>query len=168
MIDVIFRQGLVYLCDHDDKGAMGLIINKPMITNKVEDILRQTQLDKAKPHPLEYFGGPVRIEQGIFLHDHSYSIDGTLSISDEISLTVNPEIIDDILYDKGPRKFQFTLGYSGWGAGQLEREIENGDWLLMPAVPGFIFNTPDNKKWKNAASHFGIDIMDFGGPTGRA
>ncbi len=168
MTDGIFRQGLVYLCDHDGTGAMGLMINKPMMTDKVEDILKQTQLDKANPHPHVYFGGPVRIEQGLFLHDHSYTIDGTVAISDDISLTVNPGIIDDILYGKGPRNFQFTLGYSGWGAGQLEREIENGDWLVMPAIPGFIFKTPDSKKWKTAASHFGIDILDFSGPSGMA
>ncbi|MFQ6605983.1 MAG: YqgE/AlgH family protein [Fidelibacterota bacterium] len=168
MTDVIFSRGLVYMCDHNEKGAMGLIINKPMMTDKVEDILKQTQLDQADPHPLVYFGGPVRVEQGLFLHDNGYAIDGTVPVSKEISLTVNPGIIDDILYGKGPKKFQFTLGYSGWGAGQLEREIENGDWLVMPAIPGFIFETPDNQKWKNAARHFGIDILDLGGPSGQA
>lgn len=168
MMDAIFKESLVFMCDHDDQGAMGIIVNKPMMTDNVEEILNQTHLDQITPYPNVYFGGPVRIEQGLFLHDKNYSIEGTFTVSDDVSLTTNPDIINDILTGKGPQHFRFTLGYAGWGVGQLEREVENGDWLVMPANGDFIFQTPDNKKWKSAASQFGIDILDFNGQTGQA
>ena len=168
MYDSFFKQSLVFMCEHDDKGAMGLIVNKPMMTDNVEQILTETHLDRISPYPNVYFGGPVRIEQGFFLHEKHYSIDGTFNVSDKISITSNPQIIEDIVAGKGPDDFRFTLGYAGWGEGQLEREVENGDWLVMPASAETIFRTPDHKKWKTAASQFGIDILDFDGQAGHA
>jgi len=168
MMDTIFKRGLVYICDHDEKGAMGLMINKPMMSQDVQKILSQTHLDELDPFPSVYFGGPVSMDHGFFLHDRGYSIDGTFPVSKDLSLTTNPHIIDDILRGKGPKKFRFALGYSGWAAGQLEREITNGDWLVMPASSDFIFKTPDQSKWEDAARQFGIDIMDFTGPMGQA
>ncbi len=168
MTDAMFRKSLVYICEHDKKGAMGLIVNKPIPSDNVGEILQQTRLDKADPHPQVYFGGPVSINQGFILHDYRYKVDGTFELSEEMSLTSNPKIVDDIISGNGPEYFRFTMGYAGWGENQLEREFENGDWLVMPANTELVFQLPDDQKWELAARKLGIDIMDISGSTGFA
>ena len=168
MNDPIFSKSLIYMCDHNKDGAMGLIINKPMISNNATEIIQQTGLGKINPMPEIYFGGPVNLEMGLFLHDTTYDIDGTLSISKSVSLTSNKQIVVDLKNGNGPDVFRFSFGYTGWGKGQIEREIENGDWLLMPADDNFIFSIPNSDKWQKAASQLGVDILDLGGSAGLA
>ena len=168
MNDPIFSKSLIYICEHDNDGAMGLIINKPMISENAADIIQQTGLTQIEP-PLDiYFGGPVNLEMGLILHDANYNIEGTLTISNSVALTSNKQIVLDLKNGGGPDEFRFSFGYAGWGKGQIEREIENGDWLLMPADDDFIFSIPNTDKWKKAASKFGIDILDLGGSAGLA
>ena len=168
MNDPIFSKSLIYICEHDNDGAMGLIINKPMISENAADIIQQTGLAQIKPPPDIYFGGPVNLEMGLILHDANYNIEGTLTISKSVALTSNKQIVLDLKNGDGPDEFRFSFGYAGWGKGQIEREIENGDWLLMPADDDFIFSIPNTDKWKKAASKFGIDILDLGGSAGLA
>jgi putative transcriptional regulator len=168
MNDPIFSKSLIYICEHDDDGAMGLIINKPMISENASDIIQQTGLTQIEPPPDIYFGGPVNLEMGLILHDANYNIEGTLTISKSVALTSNKQIVLDLKNGGGPDEFRFSFGYAGWGKGQIEREIENGDWLLMPADDDFIFSIPNTDKWKKAASKFGIDILDLGGSAGLA
>jgi len=168
MNDPIFSKSLIYICEHDDDGAMGLIINKPMISENASDIIQQTGLAQIEPLPDIYFGGPVNLEMGLILHDANYNIEGTLTISKSVALTSNKQIVLDLKNGGGPDEFRFSFGYAGWGKGQIEREIENGDWLLMPADDDFIFSIPNTDKWKKAASKFGIDILDLGGSAGLA
>ena len=156
------------MCQYDKNGAMGIIINKPMILENTTEIIQQTGLSHIHP-PLEiYFGGPIGIEMGLFLHDTSYDIEGTLSISKSVSLTSNKQIVTDLKNGGGPEEYRCSFGYAGWGKGQIEREIENGDWLLMPADDDFIFSVSNSEKWQKAASQFGIDILDLGGSAGLA
>ena len=168
MNDPIFSKSLIYICEHDNDGAMGLIINKPMISENATDIIQQTGLAQIEPQPDIYFGGPVNLEMGLILHDANYNIEGTLTISKSVALTSNKQIVLDLKNGGGPDEFRFSFGYAGWGKGQIEREIENGDWLLMPADNDFIFSIPNTDKWKKAASKFGIDILDLGGSAGLA
>ncbi len=168
MNDPIFSKSLIYICEHDNDGAMGLIINKPMISENASDIIQQTGLTQIEPLPDIYFGGPVNLEMGLILHDANYNIEGTLTISKSVALTSNKQIVLDLKNGGGPDEFRFSFGYAGWGKGQIEREIENGDWLLMPADDDFIFSIPNTDKWKKAASKFGIDILDLGGSAGLA
>ena len=168
MNDPIFSKSLIYMCQHDKDGAMGLIINKPMNSENIAEIIQQTGLIHINPKPEIYFGGPVNLEIGLFLHDTSYDIEGTLSISKSVSLTSNKQIVVDLKNGNGPDVFRFSFGYAGWGKGQIGKEIENGDWLLMPADNNFIFSIPNSDKWQKAASKFGIDILDLGGPAGLA
>ena len=168
MNDPIFSKSLIYICEHDNDGAMGLIINKPMISENAADIIQQTGLAQIEPPPDIYFGGPVNLEMGLILHDANYNIEGTLTISKSVAITSNKQIVLDLKNGDGPDEFRFSFGYAGWGKGQIEREIENGDWLLMPADDDFIFSIPNTDKWKKAASKFGIDILDLGGSAGLA
>ena len=168
MNDPIFSKSLIYICEHDKDGSMGLIINKPMISENAADIIQQTKLAQINPLPDIYFGGPVNLEMGLILHNASYIIEGTLSISKSVALTSIKQIVADLKNGDGPSEFRFSFGYVGWGKGQIEREIENGDWLLMPADDKFIFSIPNSDKWQKAASKFGIDILDLGGSAGLA
>ena len=168
MNDPIFSKSLIYMCQHDKDGVMGLIINKPMISENAAEIIQQTGLSQINPTPEVYFGGPVNLEMGLFLHDTTYDIEGTLSVSKSVSLTSNKQIVVDLKNGNGPDVFRFSFGYAGWGKGQIEREIENGDWLLMPAEDDFIFSIPNSHKWKKAASKLGINILDLGGSAGLA
>ena len=156
------------MCQHDKDGAMGIIINKPMFSENAAEIIQKTGLIQINPPPEIYFGGPINIEMGFFLHDTSYEIKGTLPISKSVLLTSNKQIVSDLKSGKGPEEYCFSFGYAGWGKGQIEREIENGDWLIMPADDDFIFSISNSEKWQKAASQFGIDILDLGGSAGLA
>ena len=139
-----------------------------MHAENIDEIIQQTELGQINPTPEVYFGGPVNLEMGLFLHDNSYEIEGTLSVSKSIALTSNKQIVADLKNGNGPDEFRFSFGYAGWGKGQVEREIENGDWLLMPSDDNFIFTIPNSDKWQKAASTLGIDILYLGGSAGLA
>ena len=160
----IFDKGIIYICEHDKNGAMGIMLNKPI--PNIEKILSKFELKNITPKPNIYLGGPVDLNKGFVIHDNNYEINGTLEVSKDISLTSNLKIVNDILDGKGPNKFRFTLGYSGWGPGQLEDELKKGSWLILPADQNLIFNTPDNMMWKAACKKLGINLGDFFGPAG--
>ena len=169
MNDPFFEKSLIYICEHDDDGAMGIIINKTLPSQNVQEILTQTGLNKVKPYPEIFIGGPIATNMGLILHDSGYESDGELKISTKIKLTSNNQIIEDIINNNGPKDYLFLLGYSGWSQGQLEQEIENGDWLFMPANYKQIFQKPSSSKWNDTATQFGIDINSFnGGTAGKA
>lgn len=166
MTDPFFSRSIVYLCEHTDEGAMGLIINKNLPDDRNQEILKQTQLWKADHQPNIYMGGPVQMNRGLVLHDANYKNEETQTISKHLLLTTNKIIVDDLIKGDGPEKFRIMFGYAGWSPGQLEREYENGDWLILPASSDFIFNTPDENKWKSAAGSFGIDVLNISGKPG--
>ena len=156
------------MCENNSKGSLGIIINKPIFSQNAAEILQQTGLEAIHPSPEIYLGGPVNIQMGLVLHDSNYKVEGTLSVSESIALTSNKQIISDLQLGNGPQKFRFSMGYAGWEKGQLETEIENGDWLIMPADTEFIFSFPDIEKWEIATTKLGIDISDLGGSAGIA
>ena len=139
---------------------MGFIINKP-ISNK-KNI--PTPLDEIanKINNNIYFGGPVNLEACFILHDNTYNSKKTLQISNEILLTTSQKIINDIELGNGPKNFKMEMGYAGWEKGQLEKEIKNGDWLVLPMPKNFIFEIPDDQKWSYSVNSLGLDLNDAG------
>ena len=160
--DSIFKKSIVLLCEHNQEGSMGLIINKPMKAKK-----NQTKLINSLETKL-YFGGPVNLNTCFILHDSNYATKETLQISKELSLTSNEKIVGDLNKGCGPDIFRLNIGYAGWSTGQLEEEIKNGDWLLTPASSKFIFNVPYNKMWENCTDDLGLNIKDICGQSGEA
>jgi len=171
LTDGFFEKTVIYICDHDPQGSMGLVINRPLPSAKVAIILQALELDSSEgPDVIKdiYYGGPVQPGVGFVLHTPDYEIEGTLPISEEISLTTNSKIMGDIKAGKGPEHYRLTMGYAGWGSDQLTREIANGDWLVIPASGEFIFEKADHAKWSEAARQFGIEISQFYGFGGEA
>ena len=157
--DTIFNKSVILINDHSIDGTMGIIINKPIKSNDATKILSNNFDDIIEKNGNNiYFGGPVNLESCFILHDNSYLIDTSLILSPNLSLTSDIQAIDDIAKGKGPKCYKFNMGYSGWSPGQLEKEIKNGDWLILKNPDDFIFDIPDEKKWIYIINELGIDF----------
>jgi putative transcriptional regulator len=170
MGDPRFQERVVYLCAHSDEGAMGLIINQPVDNISVADILQSINIEipEAGEWPPVYIGGPVDMESAFILYTSEYEATHRMQVSETISLSSDPRILEDIVRGRGPKHYLFVLGYSGWAPGQLENELATNGWLTLPGEDDVVFHTPDGSKWKRAAQIHGIDITMFGDEIGTA
>ena len=166
--DPIFGQSLIYICEHNKEGAMGVIINKPLQKEQSIDILKEIGLNRFIESNSVYFGGPVSPDKGFILHDSNYKAEETLVISNTARISFSHDIIDDIKNGSGPNSCRLVMGYSGWDSGQLEAELENGDWMIMPSSKDLIFSKTDKNKWNIAIANMNINIQDFSGQSGLA
>ncbi len=169
MPDPRFQEQVIYICAHNDEGAMGLVINNPNQDISLFEVLSSAHYPLPQhPLPPVYIGGPVEMESGFILYSSDYHSDNALQVTRSISLSRDPRLLEDIGKDKGPSDFLFLLGYAGWAAGQLEHEMMDNSWLTLPADLDVLFHTPDNCKWKKAAFKYGIDISMFSDLVGNA
>ena len=164
--DPIFKKSLILICDDNKDGTMGLIINKPIDLDNM--LLMESQNALQIKDSKIYFGGPVNLDVGFVLHEPDYHTEQTINISNSLSLTSNDKVINDINKNNGPNNFLFTLGYSGWDKNQLNSEIQNGDWLIVPADVNSIFKKNDEEKWNSYSSLLGFDFNDLSGQSGTA
>ena len=168
MPDPRFKEQVIYICSHNDEGAMGLIVNHPSEYSLYE-ILKSANVEvHTDCLPPIYIGGPVEVEAAFFLYSSEYESANELSISEDVSMSRDPQILHDIAGGKGPRSYIFVLGYSGWAPGQLESELTVNGWLTLPAQNEILFNTQNGDKWKQAALQFGIDISLYSDEIGTA
>ena len=156
--DTIFNKSVILINDHNKNGTMGFILNKPISSDSSASVLFSDITKKIKKNI--YFGGPVDLNSCFILHDNSYTLNDSLSITSNLFLTSNKEAIDDIINKKGPKNFMLNIGYAGWDSGQLEKEIKNGDWLILPNPKNFIFDIPDKEKWTYTINKLGIDAQE--------
>jgi len=169
MPDPRFEEQVIYICAHSHEGAMGVAINKPNNLFSLAEILRGANLPvPASPLPPVYIGGPVELESAFILYKSDYRTDYQLEISPTISLSRETRVLEDIARCRGPEKYLFILGYAGWGPGQLEQELVDDGWLMVPADDHVIFDVPDDEKWRTAAMLYGVDISVFGDIVGNA
>jgi putative transcriptional regulator len=169
--DTRFQNSVVYLCEHSKKGAMGLIVNKPSGDVKFVQLLEQLEIKpKVKlPHIPVYFGGPVETGRGFVLHSGDYKSDlRTLQVEPNVALTPTLDVLEDIAAGQGPRDVMMMLGYSGWGPGQLEREIAENSWLTVKADPKLLFHVSAPRKWAEAVRLLGVDPALLSACGGRA
>ena len=170
MNDPFFSKSVVYICEHGNSGAMGVIVNKNLDAPELREIFDKF-FKVEKPFNMvksnTFLGGPVLLEKGIILHHSDYSSPKSISISKSVSLTSDKGALED-LKRKEKVPFKLMLGHAGWSAGQLEREIENGDWLIQSTTSDFIFNLPPNQMWGYAARSIGLDIDSSLGTSGQA
>jgi putative transcriptional regulator len=175
MADDTFAGTVVYLCEHSEKGALGLVINKP-IDIKLKNLFEKVELSLDRKDLADqpvFFGGPVQTERGFVLHERSGG-DGdspytsTLTIPGGLEMTTSKDVLEAMSNGAGPRRVLVTLGYSGWGAGQLEEEIGRNGWLNVNATPDLIFDTPVEQRYERALQLLGIDPRMLSQEAGHA
>ena len=171
MKDPLFGNSVIFMCEHDNKGAMGLIINKRFHKKDLNNIFEN--IDKNSDGILKdiskiYFGGPILIERGILLHTEKNYSDSSVKISDDFFISSDKNTLIETMAKNKNTNSRLFLGHASWSAGQLEREIGNGDWLVQETSPDFIFNIPHEQIWKLAINSFSIDYSDFASFGGQA
>ena len=169
-----FAGSVIYLCEHTEKGALGLVINKP-IDIKLKNLFEKVELtldrDDLADEPV-FFGGPVQTERGFVLHER-LSGDGnhynsSLQIPGGLEMTTSKDVLEALSSGAGPKKVLVTLGYSGWAAGQLEEELRRNSWINVDAAPEIIFDTPVEQRYDRALSLLGIDPRMLSQEAGHA
>lgn len=171
MGDSRFRFSVIYITSHDKSGAMGIIINKGKSGLLISDLLDQIGISgevKIADTPV-LDGGPVDIDRGFVLHSSDYfKPDSSLKISDTLSLTSTKDILEALVTDDHPKQALIAVGYAGWGAGQLEREIAENSWLLSNADEALVFSEDLSGKWAKALTDIGISPSSLSQSGGRA
>jgi len=170
MLDPHFVRAVTYVAEHNEDGALGIVINRPTEV-LLSEILQQMDLgvtEQINNFPV-LFGGPLHQERGFVLHPPFGKWKSSFAPCSEISITTSKDILEAIADDSGPEQAIVTLGYAGWGAGQLEDEITKNTWLNCVADPDIIFNVPYAERWFKAAELAGIkDIYSLSGDVGHA
>ena len=166
--DPLFSRSVVYLCEHSERGALGLVINKPSeislkgLFDKVELPLMRSDLSNA---PV-FYGGPVQTERGFVLHEAIFKdvdkpsepvYSSTMIIPGGLEMTTSRDVLEAISTGSGPRKVMISLGYSSWGEGQLESELIENSWLTVPADARLIFDTPVEQRYEQALQLLGLE-----------
>jgi putative transcriptional regulator len=177
--DEAFQRSVVYLCDHSENGAMGIVINKP------SDISLADLFDKVDlPHPREilanspvFQGGPVHTERGFVLHTPVRALDAeedtavyasTLTVPGGLEVTTSRDVLEAMSQGGGPERVLVSLGYAAWGGGQLESELSDNAWLTVGAEPHLIFDTPVEQRYAKALKLLGVDEWALSSVGGRA
>ncbi len=156
-----FDQCLTYVCEHDEHGAMGLMINRPTNTTFSEFFAELGYLNKDTSIDRTVIeGGPVAPQQGFVLHSTDMTFDSTFSlqVTNQVAMTTSTDCIREIAAGRAPRRYLIALGYVGWGAGQLESELDRSLWLATPANLEVLFDTPMEEKLQAAGNLLGFDF----------
>lgn len=160
LADDNFRQTVTYVCEHGEQGALGIVVNRPL-RETLGDLLAQVGLKPATEaiasQPV-YGGGPVQTNACLILHRPLGRWDSTLAVTDELGLTGSMDLLASIARGVGPTDYLVCLGYAGWGAGQLERELADNAWLTVPGRFDVLFDLPVDQRWRAAAASIGVDI----------
>lgn len=168
MDDLLFKKTVIFICEHDKHGAMGLIINKEI--NKKDVLFSNQENDKGLIQVLNknnlFIGGPVLTDRILFLHTNK-NIDESISINKEVSVSSDIDTLKSMV-NTNNQQYKLFLGHSGWSKGQLEREIENGDWLIQKSINSLIFEKKIDHIWGEATKSLGIEINDISSITGQS
>ncbi|CAM3291294.1 conserved hypothetical protein [Xenorhabdus nematophila ATCC 19061] len=172
--DPYFNRSVVYICEHDQNGAMGLVINKPIAQVSIESILQKLDIapeDRDKAINLNrpvMAGGPLSEEHGFILHTPQSGFGSSIQISAQTMITTSKDMLEALGTPRQPKNILMTLGYASWETGQLEKEIMENSWLTVSAEPSIIFNTPIADRWHEAAALLGINIYNLALQAGHA
>lgn len=163
-----FRDTITYVCDHNDKGAMGIVVNRPLKLT-VADILQQLELpNTADVEGVVLEGGPVQRNAAIILHSDDVRVEKSVGVGDGLALTAEIEMLSAIGRGQGPSRFIVALGYAGWGSGQLDGELAANTWLTCRGSKSLIFDVPFEERLETAAKTLGIDFSLMSGQPGNA
>lgn len=176
MADDRFARSVIYICAHSDEGAMGLIINQPQQLMFPDLLVQLGMLEEVEAIRLPAsarqivvrHGGPVDRSRGFVLHSDDYMVESSMPVSDEVCLTATVDILRAISSGDGPKKALMALGYSGWGAGQLEAEIAQNGWLTCPASSEILFEPDMEHAYDRVLASLGIDPVFLSSDAGHA
>jgi len=152
MEDPTFGRSVIFMVAHDDTGSLGLIVNEPVKDisfGELFDLMRQSHKDLGGKLTV-HFGGPVEPRVGFVLHSKDFMLAQHELPAGDMAVTTDPEMLAAIAEGRGPAKYLVTLGYAGWGPGQLEMEMQQGDWLVVPSDPDLIFAPDSQQIWQRA------------------
>lgn len=170
MADARFSRTVTYICEHNENGALGVIVNRPLEMN-MADLYTQIEvpltLHEIADNPL-YFGGPVDAGRGFVLHQPVGEWQSTLAVHDGVGLTTSKDILEALAAGHGPDKIMVSLGYSGWDAGQLESEMAQNAWLSVAADTHVLFDLPADERLLAAMGLLGVDYANLSDETGHA
>lgn len=167
--DPFFAESVVYLCQHDDDGAFGIIINKPTPIS-LDLIFAPTKTESFGQLRQEavMLGGPVQLDRGFVVHSPIGSWQSTLSVNDHIGMTTSRDILEKLDEPQAVEQAIITIGYSSWSAGQLEKELAENSWLTVAADSNILFNTPSEKRYQAALAKLGITPTQLMNGAGHA
>lgn len=171
LADPNFSQTVTLVCEHTDKGALGVILNRPL-DMRLGEVLDQLSLPNRNPRLAEQMvlrGGPVQPDRGFVLHHPTgREWDSTLEVSDGLHVTTSRDILEAMARGDGPTEATMALGYAGWDAGQLEDELLQNSWLTAPCDDSIVFSVPFEQRWQAAARLLGVDLARISHVSGRA
>ena len=170
MADPNFNSTVTLVCEHNDDGALGIVINRPTGLD-LGGLFQQLSVDEADEQadsaPV-LDGGPVGKERGFVLHTPSGEFENSISVSEDIQLTLSRDVLDSLAAGGGPKRSVVALGYAGWEPGQLEAEMLHNIWLTVPATADILFEVPFEDRWASAAESMGVDIKKMSPHAGHA
>jgi putative transcriptional regulator len=170
LADPNFARSVALICQHDDDGAMGVVVNRPS-EYTLGDVFEQMGIatgDEALREQVVLAGGPVHPERGFVLHDGGREWDSSLAVADGLFVTTSRDVLEAIAGGDGPPRAVVALGCAGWGAGQLEYELTENSWLTVPADAELLFSTPLDARWQAAAGRIGVDMTRVADYSGHA
>ncbi|GAA3582795.1 MAG: YqgE/AlgH family protein [Gibbsiella quercinecans] len=174
MQDPRFKHSVIYLCEHNDDGAMGLVINKPMEQFTVESVLHKLKIAPSPRDPAisldkpVFAGGPLADDRGFILHTPCEGFASSIMISADTMITTSKDVLETLGTAEQPDDVLVALGYAGWEKGQLEQEVLENTWLTIEADADILFHTPIANRWREAANRLGIDIRSIANHAGHA
>lgn len=177
--DETFNRSVIYLCEHSERGALGLVINKPSEMN-LKVLFEKIELRLARPEfgeAMVYHGGPVQTERGFVLHEPVFGdadkpeesvYASTMTIPGGLEMTTSKDVLEALATGAGPRKVLVSLGYAAWEQGQLESELAENSWLTVDADPAVIFDTPVEQRYDRALLLLGLEAWKLSPQAGHA
>jgi putative transcriptional regulator len=168
--DPYFAHSLVYICEHNENGALGIIVNRPIDMNLaglLEKIDIKLEAGDLADLPV-YFGGPVQLDRGFVLHRPVGQWQSTLAVNEAVGLTSSRDVLSAVGSTGLPSEIIVTLGYSGWDAGQLESELAQNSWLTVPAKPSILFELPPEERLPAAMQKLGVSFTQLSDVAGHA
>jgi putative transcriptional regulator len=170
MADPYFAKTLTFVCEHNEQGALGIVVNRPidMTLQALFERLSLSLRDREVGDAPIYFGGPVQTDRGFVLHAPQGDWQSTLKVGDAIGLTTSKDVLEAVGRGAGPRRLLVSLGYAGWSAGQLEHELSQNAWLTVEAKDAIIFDTPAEERLPAAMELLGVDYARLADEAGHA
>lgn len=169
MLDPRFKKTVIFICSHDEEGAMGLIINRAHDDITFQKLCAKLKIDGEEDDGIQILsGGPVEIGRGFVLHRASQEYENTLNITDDVALCATMDALQSLAVGEGPPNARVALGYAGWGAGQLEEEILENAWLVCDADASLVLEMTPDKIYDAALARLGVNIAALTSTSGHA